>query len=829
MAWRLLSRLPRWLTGLLASVALVAAVSVIIALLEPHVLVLSLLVLYLLAVLPVAVVWGARFAALTSVMSIAVFALRFLPSRDSVKVADPQNLAALGVFLVTAVVVGELAARSRRTAVQAERLSEEQSALRRVATLVAQSDTPTMVFEAVTREVGLLSGADLARMERYETDGSVIGVAAWSAVRDRLAVDTRFDLDGLSVARDVQRTAGPVRLESFAGATGAIAEEARSLGIFSSVGCPIIVAGRLWGVIAASTRSEKPFPANTESQIASFTELVATAVENAEARAELRRMAHEQAALRRGATRVARGEQPAVVFAALAEDVGRLFTAASAAVVRYETDGSVTNVGSWSATGDSVHLSVGRQALLGGQNVITRVFETGRPARMDRYAAGDSSAITAEARAVGGQSSVGAPISIEGRVWGALALGSSLDAGLAGGVEQRLADFADLAAIAIANAQAREQLRAIVDEQAALRRVATLVARGVAPDLVFAAVADEVGTLFGADATALVRFEPDGDATFLGGGGWVVPQQPGNRFTPPPGYALASVRETGRASRTGEEELMSGALPDTAESEGIRSAVDVSIAVEGRLWGAINVASRSGRLPADTEQRMADFTELVATAIANAEAHTKLTQSRARIVATADATRRQIERDLHDGAQQRLVSLALELGLAQASVPAQRADLRAAIGRVADGMIAVLDELREISRGIHPAILSEGGLGPAMRTLARRSPVRVDLTVGTDVRYSPSVEIAAYYLVAEALTNTTKHANASHAEVFVEERDSMLHLRVSDDGIGGAQARKGSGLAGLRDRVEALGGSIDVSSPIDHGTVIRVRLPLDPG
>ncbi|HEU4349456.1 MAG TPA: GAF domain-containing protein [Actinoplanes sp.] len=754
MPRRRLSRLPRWLSGLLASVALVAVVSGVIALLEPHVPVLSLLVLYLLAVLPVAVFWGARFAALTSVVSIVAFALQFLPSRESVRVADPRNLAALGVFLVTAVLVGELAARSRRAAVQAGRLSVEQSALRRVATLVARSEAPAVVFEAVTREVGLLSGADLARMERYEADGSVTGVASWGTVPDRLAVGTRFDLDGLSVARDVLRTAGPVRLASFAGATGAIAQEARALGIFSSVGCPIVVAGRLWGVIAASTTSEKPFPANTESQIASFTELVATAVENADARAELRRMAEEQAALRRGATRVARGEPPAAVFAALAEDVGRLFTAASAAVVRYETDRTVTVVGSWSSPGDGVHVAVGPRAAVGGDNVVTRVLETGRPARMDRYPAGDSGALSAEAGAAGVRSSVGAPISVEGRVWGALVLGSPREAGLAGGLEQRVADFADLAAIAVANAQAREQLRAIVDEQAALRRVATLVARGGAPDRVFAAVAQEVGTLFGADASALVRFEPDGQATFLGGSGWRVPPRPGSRFTPPPGYPLAAVRATGRATRTSDGEPASGELPEVAEGEGVRCAVDAPIAVEGRLWGAINIASRRGRLPADTEQRIADFTELVATAIANAEAHTKLTQSRARIVATADATRRQIERDLHDGAQQRLVSLALELRLAQGSVPADRQELRAALGRVADGLTAVLDELREISRGIHPAILSEGGLGPAMRMLARRSAVPVELTVATDSRYPTSAEVAAYYVVSEALTNT---------------------------------------------------------------------------
>src|SRR4051812_48338848 len=263
----------RWFSGLLASVTLVATVTGVIALLEPHVPVLSLLVLYLLAVLPVAVLWGARLAALTSMVSIAAFVF-LLPPTGSDWISDSRNVIALGVFLVTAVVVGELAARSRRAAVESARLTEEQSALRGVATLVAQSVPPSAVFEAVTREVGLLSGADLARMERYEADGSVTGVAAWSRVPVQLAVGTRFDLDGLSVARDVRQTGGPVRLESFVGATGAIAREARALGIRSSVGCPIMVAGHLWGVIAASTERDEPFPANTESQIARFTELV---------------------------------------------------------------------------------------------------------------------------------------------------------------------------------------------------------------------------------------------------------------------------------------------------------------------------------------------------------------------------------------------------------------------------------------------------------------------------------------------------------------------------------------------------------------------------
>jgi len=650
----------RWSGRLLASVALVAAVSGVVALLKPHVPALSLLVLYLLAVLPVAVLWGARLAAITSVVSVAAFAL-FVPPDASRLVTDSQNFVALGVFLVTAIVVAELAARSRRSAVESARLTREQSALRRVATLVAHSGPPAAVFEAVTREVGLLCSADLARMERYEADGTVTGVAAWSRGLSRLAVGTQFDLIGLSVARDVRRTGGPVRLESFVGAKGGIAREAHELGIRASVGCPIVVAGRLWGVIAASTNSDIPFPANTELQIASFTELVATAIENAEARAELRRMADGQAALRRVATLVARGAPSEALFASVAEEVGRLFDAENTAVSRYEAEDTVTVVGLWSQTGGDPIARVGARSPLGGLNVTTQVFETGQPARVDRYPPADSSEITTIARAVGSRSAVGAPISVEGRLWGSLAVASSHQAGL----------------------------------------------------------------------------------------------------------------------------------------------------------------------PASAEGRLAEFTEIVATAIANAENRAQLAASRARVVAAGDDMRRRLERDLHDGAQQRLVSLALELRLARDTVPDDLPGLRDRFGETAEELVELLDELREISRGLHPAILAEGGLGPALRTLARRSAVVVDLQLGTDSRYSAPVEVATYYVVSEALANASKHAGASQAEVSLEERGDTLRLRVSDDGIGGADPQGGSGLIGLRDRVEALGGSIDVVSPKGHGTVITVCLPIE--
>jgi signal transduction histidine kinase len=472
------------------SLVLVAAVTGIIELTGSHDRAAGLVVLYLLAILPVAVYWGVGFGALVSVLSAAAFDFLYLPPRYGFKPSDSRDWLELAVFVVTATVVSHLAARSRGQALASGRLAREQAALRRVATLVAQAAAPPEIFETVTREVGLLCGADLARMERYESDGTVTGVAAWTRDDDpRLAVGTRLALTGVSIAARAQRTSRSVRVDSFAHASGPIAEEARMLGIRASVGCPIRVGGRLWGVIAASSK-RAPFPPDTESQIGEFTELVATAVSNA----------------------VSRGQ---------------------------------------------------------------------------------------------------------------------------------------------------------------------------------------------------------------------------------------------------------------------------------------------------------------------------LAASRARVVAFADETRRRIERDLHDGIQQRLVTLGLELQGVRDAVPADRVDLLAQLSGIEDDVRSVIDELREISRGIHPAVLSQGGLGPALKSLARRSTLPVELSVGAVQRLPHAVEVAAYYAVSEALTNAAKHASASVAHVDLEVREGALQLSIRDDGAGGAEPAQGSGIVGMIDRIEALGGKIAVTSPPGEGTSIALELPVE--
>jgi signal transduction histidine kinase len=379
--------------------------------------------------------------------------------------------------------------------------------------------------------------------------------------------------------------------------------------------------------------------------------------------------------------------------------------------------------------------------------------------------------------------------------------------------------------------QRRDELAALAEEQAALRRVATLVARGASPDEVFSAVAAELAHLLDASLTTILRFEPDGTATIVGR--WSVPGADipiGKRLTLLGAGIAVQVKETGQPARTDRFAGAPGSVPDWVHRLGVRSGVGSPIIVDGVLWGAAVAAfTREGAPPPRTESRLLDFTELAATAIANAEAHAKLMASRARVVATADETRRRIERDLHDGAQQRLVSLVLQLRSAEAAVPPGLEELATELERVADGLDGALDELRELARGIHPAVLAEGGLRSALKNLARRSAVPVELDVRTAGRLPKAVEVGAYYVVAEALTNAARHARASTVAVHVEAGDDVVRVRVCDDGVGGADLARGTGLIGLKDRVEALGGRIALESEPGAGTVLSVELPLAAG
>jgi signal transduction histidine kinase len=543
-------------------------------------------------------------------------------------------------------------------------------------------------------------------------------------------------------------------------------------------------------------------------------------------RGEPAQLIEEQAALRRVATLVASGASSTDVFAAVAREAAQVLHLSNAAVCRYDDDGSTMLV--LAIRGDHPDVfDTGSRWPLDGPSMSAEVLRTGRPVRIEDYTELPGS-LAAAARESGFSRVAGAPIIVDGRVWGVI-MTSSPEAPLPDGIEDRLAEFTELVATALANSEAREELTRLAEEQAALRRVATLVAQGVTPSEVFEAVSLEVARLIPAEGAALTRFEADGTVTALGGwttsGGYVYV---GRRFALE-GTVSGLVLESRRPARM-ERYAGPGEAAAAALEMGWRSSVGAPITVEGRLWGVLAASSLSEEpLPPDTEQRLGEFTELVAASIANAESHAELEASRARIVATADATRRRIERDLHDGAQQQLVSLALELRAAQATAPAELTELRAELSRVVEGLTGVLDVLREIALGIHPATLAEGGLEHAMRTLARRSPLDVELDVRAEGRLPEPVEVAAYYVVSEALTNAAKYARASVLQVVVEEQGGALHVTVLDDGVGGADPGRGSGLLGLKDRVEALGGVISVESPQGAGTAMHVELPLGGG
>jgi signal transduction histidine kinase len=376
--------------------------------------------------------------------------------------------------------------------------------------------------------------------------------------------------------------------------------------------------------------------------------------------------------------------------------------------------------------------------------------------------------------------------------------------------------------------QRRREASVLAEQQAALRRVATLVARGVTPSEVFSAVAAELARVLDGYTSAVLRYQADGAAVLL-----AAREEPGlttmplgERFSFEGENVAAMVLRSGRPARMDAHDNPPGSAAARMRQLGLRTGVGVPITVDGRVWGAAIVgSSRPEPLPPNTEARLADFTDLVATAIANAETRAQLTASRARIVAAADDARRRIERDLHDGAQQRLVALGLELRSAEASVPSEQHPLKERISHLVVSVAGISEEVQEISRGIHPAILSKGGLGPALKALARRSAVPVELFLGVDRRLPEPAEVAAYYVVAEALTNAAKHARASAVTVCAETEGATLHLSVRDDGIGGADLAKGSGLTGLIDRVEALGGRMQIMSPPRSGTSMRVTIP----
>jgi signal transduction histidine kinase len=395
-------------------------------------------------------------------------------------------------------------------------------------------------------------------------------------------------------------------------------------------------------------------------------------------------------------------------------------------------------------------------------------------------------------------------------------------------VEARLEPFTELVAIAISRAQAYDVLRQLAEEQAALRRVATRVAEGAPANEIFDAVSSEIASALSLQGIEMARYDAGATATVISAFG-DHPFPAGSSLTLDDPSVRSTIFRTGSPARIDDYTVLRGAIAEDTRSTGFRSAIGVPIVVEGTAWGAIIAFSRGpDPIPERSEIRLSQFTELVATAVSNATARADLIASRARIVAAGDAARRRLERNLHDGAQQRLLTLQLDLKQIRASLPEHEQSVVADLEQAERELAAVLDELREVSRGLHPPQLSLGGLRAALPALARRSPIPVNLEVELDERPPAPIETAVYYVVSEAFANAIKHSGASRLSVAVARTETTLRATIADDGVGGAAPGRGSGLIGLKDRVEAVGGRTILDSPPGRGTMISIELPIAP-
>jgi signal transduction histidine kinase len=655
-------------------------------------------------------------------------------------------------------------------------LLREEAALRRVAMLVAREVPQRAVFDAVAAEA-----SDLIAPARVQI--------------------ARID-DGTKLDETIARIA-------------------REAGTDCAVGVPIVVGGTTWGALVAVSPEPGPLAAGSATRLGDFSQLAASAIASLQAREELRALADQQGALRRVATLVAQSAEPRAVFTAVAVEAARILRVGAVSLIRYDAEtGMLTKI--FGTHGKRAAVPDGGQWPLADGPEAALVVATGQPARIDDWTSLPGPVAARHVEQGFGQA-VAAPIIVDGAIWGVISAFGEAGEILPPACELRLADLTHLMASAISNAQARDELRDLAKQQgAALRRVATLVAQQAAPSMIFNAVAGEASRALGVSRVDVGRCHEDGSVTLLGS--TARPGRPDHHaFTSSGERVAGKIMQTGRAARI--DNL--GARPADAQAvgeRGFRSVVGAPIMVEGALWGVIVVLADE-ILHDDTETRLTDFTHLVASSISNVHARDNLIASRARIVTASDETRRRIERNLHDGIQQRIVALALNLRAVRAmsSLPNET---REGLDDVARDLESVLEEIRVFSQGLHPMLLARSGLGPSLRALARRSPIPVRLDVAGIPRLPEPVETAVYYVVSEALANAAKHSQASAVSVTVVCDAAGVRVTAADDGAGGAALGRGSGLIGLVDRVEALGGRFALDSPAGRGTTISIELPL---
>jgi GAF domain-containing protein len=708
-------------------------------------------------------------------------------SRRLLTTAEP-SLQQFGGLMAAAVANAEARGRLKDFA-------DEQAALRRVAELAAHDAPTEQVLQAVAVEASGLAGVEFGMVLRYEGRDGANRIVALHGAPDNFAIGLLAPGTGDSSVQRVWGSRRATRVDDLGQMTGLWPRMAYERGFRASAGVPIVIHGRLWGALIVCGR-RGPVPPTIDEHLSNFADLAATAISAAQARQELRLLADEQAALRRVAELAAHEAPAEEILRAVAVEASALAGVDFSTLLYYEPDGSSVIV---ALDGAPEGIKVGMRSPGTGDGAVQRVWRTGKPARVDNLA--EMSGVWPQlAHRHGFNASAGVPVVIHGRLRGALVVVGRRE-GFPHSIEDHLANFADLAGTAVSAADARQELRLLANENAAVRRVAELVARGATLDEVFKAVASETSSLLGNLATSLLRHDNTDVAIVVAG----------HNSPAPVGSQFPVLRD----NMTGEP----------TSSLAAEVTVTVPVTVEGQVWGVIVVSTPSEPLPAGSEERLAQFAELAAVAIANAENKSKLTASRARVIATADETRRRVQRDVHDGAQQRLVHTIIALKLARDAMRAgdSPTDL---LEEALSNAERASKELRDIVRGILPASLTRGGLRSGLESLVADLPLPVEVRVSAP-RLSAQIETTAYFIVAEAMTNVAKHARASRATVDVSVVGRTLLIEVRDDGVGGADARRGTGLTGLLDRVEAGNGTLNVDSRPDSGTVVRATLLLD--
>jgi PAS domain S-box-containing protein len=665
--------------------------------------------------------------------------------------------------------------------------ADPQQGLRRVATLVACDAADRTLFAAVCEEVARILGAHTSNLYRCEGGGRAVALGAWAASKAQsVEAGSEVPLDGETAIAQVFRTREPAQVDDYAALPGGFAEHLRSLGIRASVAAPVFLQGELWGALTASSVNAEPLPADALERIAEFAELVSQSLANREAQHQLR----------------------------AERDFARaLVEITKSLVCVFDREGRIVefNRACEEATGFAAPDLIGHDAR---QSVIPPEEHEGFQALLDRaWIHREPTPMRADWLTATGRRRrldwtnrplIGGDGSVQALVCTGL-------------------DVTD-------SERATREIVRLAEEQTALRRVATLVASDASPGDVFEAVAEESGRLVGAASAATVRYVGETAVTI---GRWSA----GDEVGFPVGTVIpltdsegltAVVARTGAVARVRSYEGLRGEPARTLAELGFRSAAAAPIVVDGATWGALLVASSEPEpLGIDVERRLNGFAELVALAVAGANAREELTASRARLVEAGLAERRRLERNLHDGAQQRLVTLSLQLSLARAPIRDEPAEAETLIETATDELELALEDLRELARGLHPAILADRGLRPALEALASRAPFVVHVTGVPEQRLPANVEAALYYVVSESLANAAKHAEARNVSVELTGSADAVAVAVRDDGRGGARLGGGSGLDGLTDRVAALGGSLSVESEPGRGTTIGARLPLD--